>query len=386
MIAQPVPEHRLFRQMLGSFLECEDRRQNVDQREEHARRSPWCISSRVRLWVPALAAASLIPSQRRIATAAQPQPEITIALDWYPNANHAGLFLATARDLFAEAGLDVELYTPADPTTVLQTVGAGRDTFGISYQTDVLLARAQGVPVVSIAALVQHPLLGIMSLEESDITLPADLVGKTVGYPGIPSQEAFLATMLEADGATLDDVELVNVGFDLLPAVISGRVAAVMGAYWTHETILAEQEGYPVSIMRVEEWGVPDYYELILVASEETIANEPAMIETFLATMRQGYQAAIANPEAALDALVAASPDLDRQVEREGLALLIPVWTDDVTAFGAQEADRWNAYATWMKDRDLIPDDLDIDAAWTDEFRPADSATPVASPGATPTA
>jgi putative hydroxymethylpyrimidine transport system substrate-binding protein len=344
------------------------------------------ISSRARLWAPVFAASALFAGGTTVAGATQSGTGISVALDWYPNANHAGLFLATERDLFANAGLDVDIYTPADPTTVLQTVGAGRDTFGISYQTDVLLARAQGVPVVSVAALVQHPLLGIMSLTNSDITRPADLVGKAVGYPGIPSQEAFLATMLEADGAALDDVELVNIGFDLVPALLSERVAAVMGAYWTHETILAEQEGYPVSLMRVEAWNVPDYYELVLVASEETVAEQPEMVETFLATVRQGYQAAIADPAAALEALAAASPDLDLAVETAGLDLLIPVWTDGVAVFGTQEAERWNAYATWMQDRDLIPDSLDVDAAWTGAFIPTGEATPVASPVATPKA
>lgn len=356
----------------------------MDRRAYNAVAMPNRISSRARLWAPAIAASALLADGTTVAGATQSEPEITVALDWYPNANHAGLFLATERDLFAEAGLDVEIYTPADPTTVLQTVGAGRDTFGISYQTDVLLARAQGVPVVSIAALVQHPLLGIMSLTADDITRPADLVGKAVGYPGIPSQEAFLATMLEADGAILDDIELVNVGFDLVPALLSERVAAVMGAYWTHETILAEQEGYPVSLMRVEAWGVPDYYELVLVASEETVAGRSEMVETFLTTVRQGYRAAIEAPEAALDALTAASPDLDREVEAEGLDLLIPVWTDGVAVFGTQDAGRWNAYATWMQDRDLIADDLDVQAAWTSAFVPSAGATPVASPVATP--
>src|SRR5262249_22749783 len=115
--------------------------------------------------------------------------DVTVALDWYPNADHAGLYLAQAAGTFTAAGLKVDLYTPSDPTVVLQTVGAGKDTFGISYQTDVLLARAQGVPVVSIAALVQHPLVCVMSLKTKGITRPADLKGKAVGYPGIPSQE-----------------------------------------------------------------------------------------------------------------------------------------------------------------------------------------------------
>lgn len=317
----------------------------------------------------------------RRSRAAQEPSGFSLALDWYPNANHAGLYLALERDLFGAAGLAAEIYTPSDPTVVLQTVGAGQDTFGISYQTDVLLARAQGVPVVSIAALVQHPLLGIMSLASAGITRPADLAGKRVGYPGIPSQEAFLATMLEADGASFADVELVNVGFDLVPAAISGQLAGVMGAYWTHETILAEREGHQVTMLRVEEWGVPDYYELVLVASEDTVANRADLVASFLAVVSEGYAAAKAEPEAALDALEAASGDVVRDVEAEGLALLGPEWFDGSTPFGHQDPARWAAYAAWMAERDLIPADLDASAAFVADLFPND-ATPGATPGA----
>ena len=328
-----------------------------------------------------LALLSVLPANAAVSPAdAQEPTKVTVALDWYPNANHAGLFLAQQRGYFAAEGLAVELYTPADPTVVLQTVGAGKDTFGISYQTDLLLARAQGVPVVSVAALVQRPLMGVMSLEDHGITRPRDLVGKTVGYPGIPSQEAFLATMLESDGARPEDVELVNVGFDLVPAVVSGRVDAVMGAYWTHETILAAREGYPVDLMRVEDWGVPPYYELVLTASEETVRQRPDTIRAFLRAMQQGYADAIADPEAAIAALASASPELDRAVEAEGLALLAPAWTDGVTTFGTQAPERWRAYAAWMVERNLIPPELDVAAAFTTALLPTAAATPAASP------
>ena len=329
-----------------------------------------------------LVAGALAAPAGRVHARQDDPTKVTVALDWYPNANHAGLFLAEARGHFAAEGLSVELYTPADPTLVLQTVGAGRDTFGISYQTDLLLARDQGVPVVSVAALVQHPLLGVMAKKERGITRPRDLVGETVGYPGIASQEAFLATMLEADGAALDDVELVNVGFDLLPAVLSDRAAAVMGAYWTHETILAERQGVAVDVLRVEAWGVPDYYELVLVASEETVAEDAATVRGFLRAMQRGYAEAVAEPGPALAALGAASPELDRAVEAEGLALLAPVWTDGVPAFGTQTAARWETYAAWMVERGLIGADLDVAAAFTTELLPAAPATPVASPAA----
>ncbi len=312
---------------------------------------------------------------------AQELTPVSVALDWYPNANHAGLFLAQERGYFAQAGLAVEFYTPADPSTVLQTVGAGRDTFGISYQPDVLLARAQGVPVVSVAALVQRPLLGIMSLASAGIARPHDLVGKAVGYPGIPYQEAFLATMLETDSAGLDQVELVNVGFDLLPAVLSGRTDAVMGAYWTHETILAERQGHPVNMLRVEEWGVPNYYELVMTSSERVLAEQPETVRAFLRAMQRGYQDAIDAPQAALDTLIKASPDLAVEVEREGIRLLTSAWTDNGSVpFGTQTGEHWATFATWMRTQGLIPDDLNVEAAYETTLLPTSSATPVASP------
>jgi len=313
---------------------------------------------------------------------AQDLQKVTLALDWYPNANHAGLFLAQERGYFAEAGLEVELYTPSDPTVVLQTVGAGRDDYGISYQTDVLLARAEEVPVVSIAALVQHPLMGVMSLESSGITRPADLVGTTVGYPGIPSQQAFLTTMMASDGASIDDLELINVDFNLVPAVISGQTDAVMGAYWTHETILAEQEGYRVSMMRVEDWGVPDYYELVLVTSEEKTLGDPHQIEALVGAIQRGYLDAIAEPDAAIAAMKTAYPELDEAVELIGIGLLSGVWLNPDGAFGVQSPERWETYAAWMQESGLIPADQNPRDAFATFVLadPAADSSPVAGP------
>ena len=234
---------------------------------------------------------------------------VKLALDWYPNANHLGLFIAQQKGYFAEENLDVTMYTPSDPSTVLQTVGAGQDEFGMSYQPDVLLARNEGVPVISILGVVQHPLNSLMTLKSSEIIRPGELVGKKVGYPGIPTNEPLLATMLKADGLNgLDDVELVNIGWNISESLIGEKVDGVVGAYWTHESINMENIGYPVNVMRMEEWGVPDYYELVLVTSEDYLAENEDVAERFIRAIKRGFEEAIADPQAGVDVLVAENP------------------------------------------------------------------------------
>ena len=151
----------------------------------------------------------------------------------------------------------MNLYVPSSPEDGLKLVAAGKDTFTISYQTDVLLARGESIPVKSIAALVQHPLNTIMALTTSGIARPKQLEGRTIGMAGLPSDDALLQTMMETDGGDPSKVAKVDVGFDLVPALIGKQVDAIIGGYWVHESILAEQKGYPVNVMRVEEWGVP---------------------------------------------------------------------------------------------------------------------------------
>ncbi len=329
----------------------------------------------------AIAAALAVTTPLAPIAQAQDGTNVTLALDWYPNANHAGIYVAQDRGYFTDAGLEVEIVVPSDPTTVLQTVGAGRDTFGISYQSEVLFARGQDVPVVSIAALVQHPLNCLMVLADSPIETPADLSGKKVAVTGLPADEAFLKTILEGVGLTLDDVEVVNVGYDLMPAVLSGRTDAVIGVYWTHETILAEREGYPVRYLRIEEWGVPDYYELVLVTGESVLDDDPGTVGALLGALQQGYEGAIADPEAALDLLIAESPDLVREVELEGLDLLMPLWTENgAIPFGLQTEERWNAFGDWLKSAGLLDDSVDIGAAWRGDLLPdTTGATPEAA-------
>ena len=295
---------------------------------------------------------------------------VSLALDWFPNSNHAGIYAALEQGYFADEGLDVNVYTPSDPASVLQSVGAGRDDFGISYQTDLLQARNEGVPVVSITGIVQHPLNSVMTLKSSGITRPSDLRGLKVGYPGIPSNEGLLATMLASDGLTLGDVQLVDIGFDLTKPLAAGSVDAIVGAYWTHESIALELEGFPVNVMRMEKWGVPDFYELVLVASEDTVEKRAEVTQRLVRAFSRGFEYALANPQRSIDIMVTrVGETVLEDVERQGVELLLPMWDDGVAPqFGWQESARWEGFVNWMKSEGLIDSDLDPAAAFTNRF------------------
>jgi len=296
--------------------------------------------------------------------------DVVITLDWFQNANHAGIYEAVDKGFFEDEGLKVSVEPPADPSAILSLVASGKSDFGMFYQPDLLQARDAGVPVVAVAGVVQKPLNSMMALKTSGIDRPGKLAGKKVGYPGIPWNEAMLTTMLEADGLTRDDVELVDVGFALSQALMAGTVDAVIGAYWTHELIVMENEGYPANVILPDDWGVPTYYELILVASEETVRDRPELVEKFVKAFVKGYEQALSDPQGSIDTLLKTNPDaqIDEAVDRAGVELLVPLWQSAGQPFGSLAAERWISFADWMKSQSLIDASLDPNEAFDASF------------------
>ena len=296
--------------------------------------------------------------------------KVKLALDWYPNANHTGLYIALEKGYFQDENIDIEIYTPSDPSTVLQTVGAGQDDFGISYQPDLILAKSKNIPVKSVLAFVQHPLNIIMTLEESNITRPSDLKGKKIAYPGIPLNENLLDTLLKADGLQgKQEVELINTGYDLVPPLIGKTVDACLGCYLSHETIMAENEGFPVNVMRMEKWGVPDYYELVLVASDEMITNNKDLVQRMTRAISKGYNDAVSNPKEGIDNLVkATNEEIDQAIEYPGVELLAPLWVDNEGRFGVQTEEKWAIFSKWLFDTGQITSIPETNSLFTNEF------------------
>ena len=284
--------------------------------------------------------------------------DISLALDWYPNSNHAGIYYGIDNGYFEENDINVDVYTPSDPASILQTVASGRDEFGISYQPDLLLARSEGIPVVAVHSIVKRPLNSIMTLGDSGIDNPSKLKNKTIGYPGIPLNIGILSSILEGQDLTIDDVNLVDVGFDLVPALLSERVDAIIGAFWSHESILIELEGREVNILKFEEWGIPKYHELVLVTSEEYFKNNEEIVEKFVDAFSRGYEKSIENNDESMEALIAAFPEVNIELETQGIKLLSPLWQESFDSDGMAS---WNKFGDWMKDKGLISESLDVE-------------------------
>jgi len=230
----------------------------------------------------------------------------TVALDFYVNPDHAGLFTALDRGYFEEAGLDVTTQVPSDPSAPIRQVAAGRVDLAISYEPEVLLARDEGLPVVAVAALVPRPLTSLISLPEAGIASPEDLAGKTIATAGISYQAEFLDAILAEANLSPDDVERVDVGLGLLPAVLSGRADAMLGGFLNIEGVDLAERGRDPRVVPVDELGIPTYDELVLVANSERVESDPEPLRLFIAALERGTREAIADPQAATEAVLEA--------------------------------------------------------------------------------
>ena len=242
-------------------------------------------------------------------TTATPGAEpFTVMLDFFPNADHAGLFAAQASGEFRKAGLDVKLQTPSDPAAPLKLLQAGKVDLAISYEPEVLLARDKGAQLVSVAALVQKPLTSIVSLPAAGITRPAQLRGKRVATAGIPYQSAYLKDVLKRAGLDPAAAREINVGFNLVPALLSKRADAALGAFWNYEGVQLALAHRKPRIIRIEQAGVPTYDELVIVARRSEVQGNGSKIRRFLRALSRGQDSVRKDPAGAARTLVTARP------------------------------------------------------------------------------
>jgi putative hydroxymethylpyrimidine transport system substrate-binding protein len=297
--------------------------------------------------------------------------QLTLMLDFFPNADHAGIYAAKANGHFKNVGLDVKIRQPADPSAPIKQVAAGKVDLAISYEPEVLLAREKGLHVVSVGALVREPLTSIMSLPSAKIAKPSDLKGKTVGTAGIPYQSAYLDTI--ADEANIDpsSIKRKDVGFNLVSTLLAKRVAATLGGYWNYEGIQLQQDRRDPHIIKVQDAGVPTYNELVFVANQDALERDSGKLRAFLGALDQGTQDLKSNPKSAIKGLLDDNPDLDAKLQRASVKATLPLFLPAAgKPFAYQDPKQWDAFVTWMRDHKLVTKLTGADGAFTNEFLP----------------
>ncbi|WP_438503604.1 ABC transporter substrate-binding protein [Ectobacillus ponti] len=299
------------------------------------------------------------------------EKEVTVVLDWYPNAVHSFLYAAIEKGYFKEEGINVKIQFPANPTDPLTLTAAGKATVGLYYQPDVVIARAnEGVPVTSIGAVVRSPLNHVVSLEAAGIKSPKDLEGKTVGSSGTPLSEEYVKAMVKQDGGDPSKVKIVDVGFDLVAALITKKVDAVTGAYINHEVPVLRHEGYPPAYFDPAKYGVPNYYELVFVTGDSTLKKDKKTLQAFLRGAQKGYEFMKQNPDEALKILLAHQEKenfpLIPEVEKESMNILLGKMESPQEAFLSQTSASWEEQNKWLKDKGMAKQMVPADELFHD--------------------
>lgn len=288
--------------------------------------------------------------------------DFDIILDWYPNAIHSFLYVAQEKGYYAEEGLNVKVRFPANTNDALSLTAAGKADMGIYYLHDTIMTIAkENIPIKSVGALVQSPLNIILSLKEKNITSPADLVGKKVGESGSIISEGMIKSNMEYVGKQ-EKVELVDVGFDLMSSMTTGKVDATIGCMINHEVPQMEAEGFEVQYYYPNQYGVPDYYELVLLAGTDTLQNNKEKIKKFLRASKKGFAYTKEHPEEALQILLDHQNEenfpLKKEVEQKSMDILLPVMETENAPFLSQNANVWQNNIDWLKKEGLIENEI----------------------------
>ncbi|HWE62535.1 MAG TPA: ABC transporter substrate-binding protein [Chloroflexota bacterium] len=316
--------------------------------------------------VLALALSAALPAR------AAPLHRITLWLDWYPNTDHAGIYVAMTRGYYAQEGLQVDAKVPSGAADAVRLVAHGTGDIGISYEPTVLLARRQGIPVVATAAIVQQPLNCVLTLRGSHITRPRQLEGHTVGMAGEASDYTDLQAIVQHDGGDYNKVKKLVVNYSLLQSLLARKTDAIIGAYWTWEALQAQQQGYQINVLRLNQWGIPTYNELVFVTGQSQLAREPSVLRAFQRATFRGYAYAVAHPAEATAILLKAPGVLStsRALIQHSLTLLAPLFKDARGQYGTMDPRQWQSYADWMTRTHLMSGHLDAAQALTLKLLP----------------
>ncbi|MEA5083029.1 MAG: ABC transporter substrate-binding protein [Lachnospiraceae bacterium] len=299
-------------------------------------------------------------------TAEKKLEEFNVVLDWYPNALHSFIYNAIEKGYYEEEGLKVNIQFPANTNDAISLTAAGKADVGIYYMHDLVMAKVeQDVPVKSIGTVCQKPLNIILSMKDKNITEPKDLIGKTVGYAGTELSESIVKFLVEQAGGKNEDVNYLDVGFDLMSSMTTGNVDATIGCLVNHEVPQMEEEGFEVNYFFPTDYGMPNYYECVFVTGENQIKNESEKLTKFLRASAKGFADMKNDPVGSIEILLANQNaenfPLNENVEKKSIEMLVPIMETENQTFLSQDRAVWDENIKWLYDTGVISKTISAD-------------------------
>lgn len=300
----------------------------------------------------------------------EPMKQIRVILDYLPNTNHTGIYVADEMGYYADEGLEVEIMQPSEGATAT-LIATGQGEFGVSYQEDLTYARTaqDPLPVKAIATLVQHNTSGFASYKPKNILSPKDFEDKTYVGWGSPAEEAIVKVVMENYGGDFSKLTIASAD-DVSFAALKDKVDLTWIFYgWTG--IEAESQDFPLNYIELREMDERlDYYTPILIASEKLLEERPELARKFLAATAKGYRDAIDDPDGASGILARAVPEYDKEFLRKSQHYLSPRYMEGTSRWGEMKKEVWDGYTGFLLENDLIPEDMLAEDAFTNEFLP----------------
>jgi putative hydroxymethylpyrimidine transport system substrate-binding protein len=283
----------------------------------------------------------------------------TLVLDFTPNAVHSGIYAALARGYYREAGVDLHVQPPGESADAPKLLAAGRIDFAILDIHDLGLAREHGIDLVGLAPIVQQPLAAVIARADGPVHRPRQMEGHRIGVTGLPSDEAVVASEVEAEGGNPVNVDEVTIGFSAVASLAAGKVDAATG-FWNAEAIALRRQGVPIRVFKVNRFGAPPYPELVLATSRRTLEAEPDLVDSVVAATRRGYAFTERAPGHALDDLLAANNSLEPSDQAAQLHALLPILHP--APFKREALEAW---AGWDLRHGLLESRLDVEEAFS---------------------
>ncbi|MEI7615783.1 MAG: ABC transporter substrate-binding protein, partial [Actinomycetota bacterium] len=297
--------------------------------------------------------------------------KITVVLDWVPNTNHTGIYVARDKGYYAEEGFEVEIIQPAEGGAA-DLIAAGKGEFGISYQEQVTYARIASppLPIKAVAAIIAHNTSGFASPVEKNIKTPKDFEGKKYGGWGSPVEEALIRALMEKNGADYSKVQIINIGAsDFITSV--QKDVDFSWIFYGWDGIASEAKGFKINFLKLQDFDKNiDFYTPVIITSEKIIKDNPDMVKKFLRATSKGYNFAIGSPEESALVLVKNAPELDMQIVLASQKYLAAQYRADSPKWGIMNEGLWQNFSKWMLDNNLIKQSFDYKNAYTNEFLP----------------